>query len=116
MLRKSVDCKDAGHTNPYIVNEPTESLEWLKFWKSDTQKLKSLENELQKVEDNLSKYNKRKEFYDNRRLSVAGKLHRLDESICVYICLCKYIYTYAYTCTHTHTHTHTYHGQQSRAK
>ena len=47
---------DIAHANPYIVKKPTEIFQFLKFWRSDTEKLEILKEQRKKNADKLRKY------------------------------------------------------------
>ena len=56
---------DATHANPYIVNEPTEILDFLKFWRSDTEKLEFLKKDKKVNAKKLQEYRDKYDKYSN---------------------------------------------------
>jgi hypothetical protein len=56
---------DIAHANPYIVNNPTEIFQFLKFWRSDTEKLEILKEQRKKNADKLRKYRSKYDKYWN---------------------------------------------------
>ncbi len=56
---------DVAHANPYIVNEPTEIFQFLKFSRSDTEKLEILKEKKKKNAQELRKYRCTYDKYSN---------------------------------------------------